>query len=272
MFTDLDSADSSYSTLILSALCESPLLVGDCPEAGAFDRLGLGVPSWLPELSLNQKLGHLYEEGLAYLLEDSECYDLLEQSLQLQSDRHHTLGELDFLLRDHSSGELIHLELAVKFYLAVESPDGLLLPGPDARDNYFKKLDRLRTHQLTLPQRYPEHLPAAYRNKPISTRHLIIGCLFDYLNADSPAEAEFLHPKARRGKWIHQGELSSVFPNDCRPEIIPKHLWPVELSALEQISLEPLDLSIPLTRCVMVRIKGEEVPLFIAPNGYPEMS
>ncbi|MBK1831971.1 DUF1853 family protein [Verrucomicrobiaceae bacterium R5-34] len=254
--------------LILSALRSSPVLVGDCPEATVFDRSGLALPDEAGAISLDQKLGHIYEDGLAALLEKSECYDLLEKSLQIQSDKHRTLGELDFLLRDRTSGAIIHLELAVKFYLAVESADGHQLPGPDARDNYDKKLKRLRSHQLTLVQQFREHLPVAYRDEPITTRQLVIGSLFDHISAAQPAQAAYLRPNARRGKWLHQHELIQHFPAQS-PYIIPKHLWPVEVNKLPSSSLEPLDTTELLDRCVMVHLESEPMPLFIAPDAYP---
>ena len=254
--------------LILQAICDCPILVGDCPEAESFDRADLILPANSAKLSLDQKLGHIYEDALELVLKASDRYELLEKSLQLQDGIHKTLGELDFLFRDHESGTLIHLELAVKFYLAVETSDDLLLPGPDARDNYFKKLDRLRTHQLTLAQRYREHLPSAYREEEITSQHLILGCLFDHVSATSPALPDFLNLNARRGRWLRQSEFSKHFPEKPRSEIIPKHLWPV---ATEQLSdLENFDHSTALERCVLLKIEGEAMPVFLAPDHYPD--
>lgn len=126
----------------------SPLLVGDLPEAKCFCRSILRRPEVLPDLNLRQKLGHLFEDALASLLVASHKVDLLHQNLQLRDENRTTVGEMDFLIRHRSNSALVHLELATKFYLAVETPSGITLPGPDARDNYFRKLARLRDHQL----------------------------------------------------------------------------------------------------------------------------
>ena len=250
---------------IYSALCAGPLFLTDVPEARVFSRDGLEVCNSLPSLNLEQKLGHLYEDALAALLQASPRYTLLEQGLQLQKDRHQTVGELDFLLRDHDSGSLIHLELAVKFYLALPCPEkGLLLPGPNARDNYYKKLERMRSHQLTLIRRHRDLLPSQYSSEPIETRQLVIGCLFDHIDASAPALAEYMHPALRRGLWVRQSEFASTFSS--APEVIPKHLWPAALDQAEGI---PLDLSIPLTRCTMVKVPGLSHPIFITPDQYP---
>jgi len=257
--------------LILSALQHSPLLVEALPEATSFDRSKLSFPTQSTSLSLEQKLGHLYEDAFAQLLDSSPTFQPLEKNLQLQSDIHHTLGELDFLFRDHSNGQLIHLELAVKFYLAFDSQDGLQLPGPDARDNYFKKLARLRSHQLTLTQRYREHLPSIYRKETIHPQHLIIGCLFHHITAPIPAQVEFIPPNARRGKWLRQNEYSNYFSHDSTAKIIPKPLWPASLPLPLSTPLLPLDLNQTLTRCTLVQIDEESTPFFITPDNYPTL-
>ena len=255
---------------LLRSLVAGPLLVGDLPEADAFPHSDLRLPTELPPLSLEQKLGHLYEDALALLIEASPGYELLARNLQVQADAHRTLGELDFLLRDLGSDQLIHLELATKFYLAVPTDAGLTLPGPDARDNYFRKMERLRHHQLTLASRYRSHLPEVYGDEPILARHLITGCLFDSFEAAEPALPEFANPECRRGRWLPIDQLPQHFDPDTRFEIIPKPLWPVPLPLLGEIPLEPWSPDSPVERCAMLRVAGESVPWFVTPTGYPE--
>lgn len=263
---------SQHSSAIYQSLIEGPLLVGDLPEAASFDRDTLGLPDdlILPAINLKQKLGHLYEDALANMLRASPRYDLLASNLQIQKDAHTTIGELDFLLRDLESGKRIHLELATKFYLAVQTEDGLTLPGPDARDSYFKKLDRLRAHQLRILAEHEEHLPEVYReSKPTVTQQLLYGCFFDHIDTTQPAEPEFSHPQGRRGRWLTIDEIPNHFPRGTKFQIIPKALWPVPLKNLEKISLENWSPEASLERCLMLRIDREALPHFIAPTGYP---
>jgi len=107
---------------LVQSLLVSPLLVGDLPNATRFDRALLGSPDFVSELDFDQKLGHLYEDALASLLVSSPGVELVEKNLQLQQNKHSTVGELDFLIR-MPDGLLVHLELATKFYL------GLLTAG-----------------------------------------------------------------------------------------------------------------------------------------------
>ena len=267
----MNSDPQLNSIPLYQSLIEGPLLVGDLPEAKTFPHRDLQLPRDPPPLNLHQKLGHLYEDALAVLLESSSKFDLLARNLQIQQDAHTTVGELDFLLRDLDSARLIHLELATKFYLAVETETGLALPGPDARDNYFKKLHRLRTHQLQLPILHQPHLPEEIRQRPIVTQQLIYGCLFDHIHASQPATPDFIQPNGRRGRWLTIDELPAHFPQDTTYHLIPKPLWPVPLKFLEPVPLENWKPpTIPHKRGVMLRVSGEPIPYFIAPNGYPD--
>lgn len=255
---------------MLQSLIEGPLLVGDLPEAPAFPHGELRLPETIPELRFDQKLGHLYEDALAILLDGSDRYDLLERNLQLQLDRHTTVGELDFLIRDLDSGTLIHLELATKFYLSLRKGETVLLPGPDPRDHYFRKLDRLRSHQLRLIARHRNHLPARWRDQAIETRHLIYGCLFDHVDDPEPFLPASLNPRCRRGKWLRFHEIPAHFPGGVTFEIIPKALWPVSPEALPGLSLEAWEAAREPERCLMVRVPSSEIPYFITPDRYPD--
>ena len=250
---------------ILESFTTAPLLISDLPEAPQFQPSILSLPTKPTPLNFSQKLGHLYEDALANILTESSKFSLLERNLQIQTDIHTTVGELDFLFRDLDSNQLIHLELATKFYLAVGSD----FPGPDARDNYFKKLSHLRQHQLQLPHNFQAHLPTEYREENIITQQLIYGCLFDHIEALKWSTPEFLNPKCRRGKWLHHSDLPMHFPANQEFQIIPKTLWPIPLKLLTEANLESWKPPKTLERCTMVRVPSDLTPYFIAPTNYP---
>ena len=237
------------------------------------------MPARVEALNFQQKLGHLYEDALAQLLAGSPQYQVLAQNLQIQKDAQHTLGELDFLFRDLPSGHLIHLELATKFYLAIETPEGLTLPGPDARDNYFKKIARLRDHQLKIPALFKEYLPTQYQREPILSQHLVNGCIFDHIASSRPATPPFLSRFCRRGKWLSQDEIPQYFAPETRLQIIPKALWPVPLDLLDSFSehlespLEnwhPNTPRTPLSRGLMLRMNESTTPHFIVNSSHAQ--
>lgn len=255
---------------LLQSLVRGPLLIGDLPEAASFPYRDLTIPANFSPLNLQQKLGHLYEDALTILLEASPRFDLLARSLQLQTNAQTTLGELDFLLRDLGDDQLIHLELATKFYLAVETSSTLTLPGPDARDNYFRKLQRLRSHQLPLAQKHRSDLPEEYRHQTIIARQLVYGCLFDHIGATKPADPDFINPNCRRGRWLTIDECSDHFEPATQLQIIPKALWPVPLSLIQDTPLEHWNPDSPVERCLMLRADDDTTPYFVTPPDYPE--
>jgi len=229
----------AYTTTeaLLKSILAGPLLLGDLPESKSFCRSKLELPATIPNLNLQQKLGHLFEDALASMIAASDRVELLEQNLQLRDEELKTVGELDFLLKAHSTPTLIHLELATKFYLAVDTPNGITLPGPDARDNYYRKLARMRDHQLQLPDKFRSCLPPEYEHIPIETQQLVYGCLF-----------------------AHVDTLEAF-----TPEFVP-------LEFLDDIDLEPWNPKEPIDRCLMIRTVNAPTPFFIAPVGYPNQA
>ena len=256
---------------LVQSLLVSPLLVGDLPNATRFDRALLGSPDFVSELDFDQKLGHLYEDALASLLVSSPGVELVEKNLQLQQNKHSTVGELDFLIR-MPDGLLVHLELATKFYLAVKTGDGFVYPGPDSRDNYDRKLDRLLSHQLTLVQRYKDCLPPEYRDSDIVVRQLIYGCLFDHIVQTDLSMPRFCNRDCRRGKWLHRSELAEWFSGETVFEFVPKSLWPVPFNLLEGLALERWDPAAPVERCQMIRVAGQDGAFFVAPDEFPKQT
>ena len=264
-------ANVTNANALVQSLLVSPLLVGDLPNAARFDRALLGSPDFVSELNFDQKLGHLYEDAMASLLVASPRVELVEKNLQLQRDRHSTVGELDFLIRA-AGGLLIHLELATKFYLAVKTVDGFIYPGPDSRDNYDRKIDRLLSHQLTLTERYKDCLPVEYRDSDIVVRQLIYGCLFDHVGQADLSRPRFCNRDCRRGKWLRRSEFAEWFSGETVFELVPKSLWPVPFELLEGLALERWDPAAPIERCQMIRGVGQKGVCFVAPDEFPKQN
>ena len=62
-----------------------------------------------------------------------------------------TLGELDLIYQNSNASEVVHLELAIKFYLLNKGGTQLTdFVGPAGHDRLDLKWDRLRQHQLPL--------------------------------------------------------------------------------------------------------------------------
>ncbi|MFQ3240660.1 MAG: hypothetical protein ACI9A1_000286 [Lentimonas sp.] len=260
---------------LLDSLQAAPLLVGDLAEAAVLDRAFLGgcVAEGV-ELNFKQKLGHLYEDALECLLEASERLDLLASHVQVVNEAGITLGELDFVLYDRLQQKHVHLELAVKFYLATQTSEGWIYPGPDPRDNWQRKLDRMRSHQLLLSQR-PEArrlLKDRLNIDVVEVRQLIYGRLFSPLISAGSPLPDAIAPDAQRGRWLYVREWQSWFSEVSEVCLVPKSLWPVVLtsdlkSELRRVGAVEL-LSLAEERCTMFVLPDSVEPFFLVPNDW----
>ena len=113
-----------------------------------------------------KKLGYYFEFLVRTLFEAHPDYDILAENHIIQRQSR-TLGELDLLLRYRPENRIIHLELALKFYLQVPGPGdpSTHWVGAGLKDFFHAKLYRLYHHQLRLPKKardqdcWPEALP-----------------------------------------------------------------------------------------------------------------
>jgi len=273
------SPSDSLSPLHTKALLESfqTSLLLETPEATPFDKSKLPFSEKLPQLNLSQKLGHLCEDALAHLLENSPHYDLLARNIQIQEGKHHTIGEIDYLIKDLATQDVIHLELAMKFYLAVQRTDGTwIYPGPNSTDNWPSKLARLRHHQFTLSQH-----PATralfkdrfhFNNLP-KVQHLICGRLFHHIAQEAPPPPEYAVSEIDWKPWLYGHEWADHLSAHQEILLIPKHLWaahlcPELLATLPRASHTQL-MKLAEQRCVMFTLTDGFHPHFLVPDLWP---
>ncbi|WP_405414913.1 DUF1853 family protein [Maribacter sp. Asnod1-A12] len=106
------------------------------------------LPSPIPE---NLRLGHQMEYVCKQFLDQSDAYDVLVHNLPIR-DGKQTIGEIDFILKETATPQLIHVELTYKFYLIdieIENPIHQLI-GPNKSDAFYKKLQKIKNNQFSL--------------------------------------------------------------------------------------------------------------------------
>jgi len=262
-------------TALLESLQQAPLLVGDLTEAKCFERALLAGATPQVGISLQQKLGHLYEDVLEALLDASDQVERIASHVQVSDVDGRTLGELDFLLRDVADGCYIHLELAVKFYLAVEQAGEWHFPGPDPRDNWLRKLERLRSHQLVMSQTPQARrlLQERFGVESVKVRQLIYGCIFYPMSQTSRPLPQAVDPESRSGRWLYLSEWERFFSGVDYVHPVPKALWPVEMSAalkeqLTSVSVATLKADAQERCTLFVPSDGVEA-IFLVPDSWP---
>ncbi|MDY7025502.1 MAG: DUF1853 family protein [Pseudomonadota bacterium] len=97
-----------------------------------------------------------YFEGLwHFYIKQHPNYQLLAKNVQLNSEEG-TVGELDLIVRDLNNHDVIHIELACKFYCEMVPTDNLeplfSWVGPALKDRLDQKFDKLIRKQVALAQ------------------------------------------------------------------------------------------------------------------------
>jgi len=118
----------------------------------------------LPTIPAGTVLGKRVESFFKFCVGRSSNYELLIANEQIFRGKE-TIGEIDFIIQENSSGRVLHVELVYKFYIyekgksfqtAVLNPDQnqalSFYVGPNRRDYFIKKFEHLSTRQLPLLQ------------------------------------------------------------------------------------------------------------------------
>ena len=159
------------------------------------------------------RLGHQMEHVCKQLLDASDTYEILVYNLPVRKGKQ-TLGEIDYILRDTATGQIIHLELTYKFYiidLQISEPIHQLM-GPNRRDMFFTKMEKIKNEQFGLL-----HSPAGQKTlaeKGIPTQEIqhqtcYKAQLFELYQSD-PINLRPLNPKCIVGYWLRLGELRAA--------------------------------------------------------------
>ena len=212
-------------SLLTPASLPADALAGDAAlgEAwwGALDRTALlpGLAA-LPAVGLGYRLGRYAEDLMRLALIHLPGHDLLASQLAVR-EAGRSLGEYDFLLRP-PAGRVWHIELAVKFYLALPDTQGPFLVGPGLHDALSLKLARLLHHQLQLPHTAAGQA-ALDGMGPVQAMPWLRGRMF-YREPLSPAPA-MLATDHLRGWWRCWGEAWPQTRPDSLWCGLPKRLW-----------------------------------------------
>lgn len=114
------------------------------PVVGVNRSLSHPIPNHL-------RLGHQIEHVFRQVLARSTDHRILLHNRTIRKDKI-TLGEIDFILEQVATRKVVHVELSYKFYLIhpnIQDPVQALI-GPNRRDTFFRKLEKIRNKQFPL--------------------------------------------------------------------------------------------------------------------------
>ncbi len=184
------------------------------------------------------RLGHQMEYVFDQLISFSEHWEVIAKNILIDKGKIR-LGELDFIIRNRTTAQIYHVELAYKFYIVnpeISEPIQRLM-GPNKKDMFFTKLDKLKEKQFPLLyaaelkdklqklQVNPEtikqevcfktQLFAPYSDIPISIRPLNKNCIegnwirFDDFNSQAFKTFEYYMPFKR--EWAIAPSLNRAY-------------------------------------------------------------
>jgi hypothetical protein len=177
------------------------------------------------------RLGKHFEDCVERLFESSSTHNIITRNLVIQTSQR-TLGELD-LIYQNSALEMVHLELAIKFYLLKKGGTQLSdFVGPAGHDRLDLKWDRLRQHQLPLSHTGEVLDFLQQQCMPLPTRQqlLLTGMLFYAYEhwQTTVVESIGLNPQHQRGWWLEHHELAqlkTIHEQQRAFIILPKWHW-----------------------------------------------
>ena len=170
------------------------------------DEVPISVPkSSEITFSENEVLGKRVEHFFDYYIRTSKRYLLLLKNLQIFSEQI-TIGELDFIVKDLIKNKVIHIELVFKFYVYDPTISGEMdrWIGPNRKDTFRQKIDKLRQKQL--PLLFKKETVAALKDLKLNTQDIDQAvCFMAQLFVPKPMIETFITPFNTNciiGYWI----------------------------------------------------------------------
>jgi hypothetical protein len=171
-------------------------------------------------------LGHLAEKIVAELIKSSTNYNVRYENVQVMEDKR-TIGEIDFIIENISTKQLIHVELAYKFYLfdpSISSEPINNWIGPNRNDSLQQKLEKLKSKQF--PLLYHNGAQSMFDNielEEVSQALCLLVSLFipyQYKGSLSP-----IYEKAIKGYYLNFETFLSFNHSEKSYCIPPKKEW-----------------------------------------------
>lgn len=235
-------------------------------------------------LKRSYKLGYYYEELFRVWCILHPELDLLAANFSIENEDKSTLGSLDFLIYSKTKNRHFHLEIAIKFYLlhgkATNLKDWI---GPNMRDNFDKKFNKLCGHQLLLGNH--EKVAEFVGKKPVFSLAFIGGILFYKLEKrkiDLQANPLF-NPYHHKGWWCRAKDFYINFDDLQHFIILEKLNWfalpdffeddVLNMDTLQEKFNGKPPFEKPLLLCALRYEKGkgwlEQSRGFVVPNTWP---
>lgn len=236
------------------------------------------------EGELNHKVGMYFELLVEFLISDVLKARIIHRGEQVVENGR-TVGEIDFIFEHHST--IWHLEAAVKFYMALPEAhsNGSCLVGPNSRDCFEAKIDRMFSHQLPLSRRF---CPAVTQRVAYVKGRIFYPANSPDVSYSLPSVPRELNPEHDVGVWCRVAECHDVLRSikaDCywlrgKPHWLSdarKQIDSIDVSTISEISAYLVrhfaNSHRPIMLSALIEVDGwlEEVErVFVVNNLWPD--
>jgi uncharacterized protein len=173
------------------------------------------------------RLGHRFETLLTYWFKHNGRHEVLAQNLQVQ-DNNRTIGEFDFIVKDHLSHKTQHWEVACKFYIGLgDTSQAQHWVGPMLKDRLDIKYHAMRSRQSKLSA----HPAAKTQLKQLGIsidEHICLmkGRLFYPIHSPTEARPNFVSSSHQHGQWARTDQFLEYFQStNIQWQPLNKNQW-----------------------------------------------
>lgn len=229
----------------------------------------------------SRRLGLYFETLWHFFLAQDTQTDLIAHNLPVRAQGR-TLGEFDCIYFCHTRQRFVHLELALKYFLGLQT-DTVRWYGPNSRDRLDLKLQHMLTHQTQLGQAAPARAVLEQHGIDELDREIALhGYLFQPArHLPSPVGVA---PDYRFGRWIKRRDLDAFLPTLRAPHylVLPRLRWlgPAVLHA-DDDTLQAAGLAAAVNACqptgfrprlvAALNDEGRETArFFVVSNNWPQ--
>ena len=167
------------------------------------------IPTPIPQ---KIRLGHQMEFVFKQLVDLCPEYEVLVHNLPIRNGKQ-TIGEIDFILRDVETHQLIHVELTYKFYIIdpeISEPIHQLM-GPNRRDMFFIKMEKIKNEQFSLLHSKQGRMALAEKgidHNQITHQACYKAQLFEPFGS-KPLNLRPLNPNCIVGYWLRMDDFQT---------------------------------------------------------------
>lgn len=163
-------------------------------------------------------VGKYFERLLYFFFSHYHQFDVHYSGKQL-FDGDRTIGEIDFIIEDLHTNEIIHIEIAVKYYMGYRNTSKhSMWIGPNGMDTLEKKMKKFEK-QLALSK--SEELSKLIK---VDKRKILLKGYF-FKHFTSYSVPYFNKSENDECWWLYQNEMNKVIDAESYYSIIPKNKW-----------------------------------------------